>query len=176
MLDYVRSMHICKKKYAYIWIVCLIIYNVDMLLINRNSLKPCRCIKSIKIIMSRGMIFPTMWYMRPAKPKTRLRVWSKHLLVAWLLYSMTTDRASPAGTHCWLNIDSTLIQHHDVESTLNQCCVNGVCLLSHLEFLSIKGGYTDSSESIHFKMPHCCKSHVAAHISLIHLLLDLLIV
>ena len=33
----------------------------------------------------------------------------------------------------------------------------------NLEFLSLKEGYTGSSESIHFKMPHCWKSHVAAH-------------
>ena len=34
----------------------------------------------------------------------------------------------------------------------------------HLEFLSLKGGCTDSSESIHVKMPHCWKSHVAAQL------------
>ena len=34
----------------------------------------------------------------------------------------------------------------------------------HLKFLSLKGGYTDSSESILVKMSHCWKSHVAAHI------------
>ena len=34
----------------------------------------------------------------------------------------------------------------------------------HLEFLGLKGGCTDSSESIHIKMPHCWKSHVAAQI------------
>ena len=34
----------------------------------------------------------------------------------------------------------------------------------HLEFLSLKGGLTGLSESIHVKMPHCWKSHVAAHI------------
>ena len=33
----------------------------------------------------------------------------------------------------------------------------------HLEFLSLKGGCTDSSESILVKMQHCWKSHVAAH-------------
>ena len=33
----------------------------------------------------------------------------------------------------------------------------------HLEFLSLKGGCTDSSESTHVKMPHCWKSHVTAH-------------
>ena len=34
----------------------------------------------------------------------------------------------------------------------------------HLEFLSLTGGCTGLSESIHVKMPHCWKSHVAAHL------------
>ena len=34
----------------------------------------------------------------------------------------------------------------------------------HLEFLSLKGGCTDSSESALIKMPHCWKSNVMAHI------------
>ena len=34
----------------------------------------------------------------------------------------------------------------------------------NLEFLSLKGGCTGSSESTHVKMPHCWKSHVTAHI------------
>ena len=33
----------------------------------------------------------------------------------------------------------------------------------HLEFLSLKGGCTGSSESTLFKMPHCWKSHIEAH-------------
>ena len=33
----------------------------------------------------------------------------------------------------------------------------------HLEFLSLKGGYTGSPEATLVKMPHCWKSHVAAH-------------
>ena len=33
-----------------------------------------------------------------------------------------------------------------------------------LEFLSLKGGCTGSFESTLVKMPHCWKSHVAAHI------------
>ena len=33
----------------------------------------------------------------------------------------------------------------------------------HLEFLSLKGGCTASSESTLFKMPHCWKSHALAH-------------
>ena len=32
-----------------------------------------------------------------------------------------------------------------------------------LEFLSLKGGYTGSSESTPVKMPNCWKAHVAAH-------------
>ena len=32
----------------------------------------------------------------------------------------------------------------------------------HLEFLSLTGGCTGSSESTFAKMPHCWKSHVAA--------------
>ena len=37
----------------------------------------------------------------------------------------------------------------------------------HLEFLSLKGGYTGLSESTLFKMPHSWKSHVIAHICII---------
>ena len=33
----------------------------------------------------------------------------------------------------------------------------------HLVFLSLKRGCTGSSESTHVKLPHCWKSHVAAH-------------
>ena len=36
----------------------------------------------------------------------------------------------------------------------------------NLEFLSLTGGYTGSSESTLVKMPHCWKSHVTAHICL----------
>ena len=39
----------------------------------------------------------------------------------------------------------------------------------HLEFLSLKGGCTGSSESIHVKMPHCWKSHVVAQFVLVFL-------
>ena len=37
----------------------------------------------------------------------------------------------------------------------------------HMEFLSLKGGCRGSSESTLVKMPHCWKSHVAAHIILL---------
>ena len=34
----------------------------------------------------------------------------------------------------------------------------------HLEFLSLTGGCTGSSDSAHVKMPYCSKSHVAARV------------
>ena len=40
-----------------------------------------------------------------------------------------------------------------------------VKLLHHLEFLSLKGGCTCSSESTLVKMQYCWKSHVVAQIS-----------
>ena len=43
----------------------------------------------------------------------------------------------------------------------------------HLEFLSLKGGFTGSSESTLVKMPHCWKSHAVAQI-LLHMLLCIL--
>ena len=38
----------------------------------------------------------------------------------------------------------------------------------HLEFLSLTGGCTGSSESTLIKMPHCWKSHVLAHYINVH--------
>ena len=39
----------------------------------------------------------------------------------------------------------------------------------HLEFLILKGGCTGLSESTLVKMPHCWKSHVAAHYYILYL-------
>ena len=36
----------------------------------------------------------------------------------------------------------------------------------NLEFVSLKGGCTGSTESTLLKMPHCWKSHVEAHMGL----------
>ena len=38
----------------------------------------------------------------------------------------------------------------------------------HLRFPSLKGGCTGSSESTLVKMPHCWKSRVTAHVSMVH--------
>ena len=48
--------------------------------------------------MSRGMRFPTMWYVRPTKPQISLRkraVWSEPLLVAWvfLIVKLLTEHS-----------------------------------------------------------------------------------
>ena len=70
------------------------------------------------------MRFPTIWYVRPAKPQI------SQSLCQSLEYSMA---------------DKLLTEHH-------------------LEFISLNGGYTGSSESRFVKMPHCWKSRVAAHL------------
>ena len=41
--------------------------------------------------------------------------------------------------------------------------INKLLTEHHLDFLSLKGGCTSSSESTHVKMPHCWKSHATAH-------------
>ena len=54
---------------------------------SKDSLKAC--FENVNIHMSRGMRFPTMWFVRPAKPQISLRiraVWSEPLLVAWIFY------------------------------------------------------------------------------------------
>ena len=47
-------------------------------------------------------------------------------------------------------------------SRLNVIPLLSYWLKHHLEFLSLKGGCTGSSESTLVKMPHCWKSHAAA--------------
>ena len=49
-----------------------------------NPIATCIC-----VYMSRDMSFPTMWYVRLAKPQISLRicaVWSEPLLFAWMIY------------------------------------------------------------------------------------------
>ena len=55
-------------------------------------------VKGLKKYLSRNMRFPTMWYVRPAKALTSLRicaVWSESLPVAWKFYdTWAADRTS----------------------------------------------------------------------------------
>ena len=46
------------------------------------------------------MIFPSMWYVRPANPQISLRiraVWSEPLLVAWVFYDCLATDWTPSG-------------------------------------------------------------------------------
>ena len=50
--------------------------------------------------LSQCMRFPTMWYVRPAKPQISLRihtVWSEPLLVAWVFYDCNATNWTPFG-------------------------------------------------------------------------------
>ena len=50
--------------------------------------------------MSQCMRFPTIWYVRPAKPQISLRicaVWSEPLLVAWVFYDCEATDWTPFG-------------------------------------------------------------------------------
>ena len=69
------------------------IWSLDLLEIDGHTVSILTCngvSKAIILIeMSQCMRFPTMWYVRPAKPQTSLRiraVWSEPLLVAWIFY------------------------------------------------------------------------------------------
>ena len=42
----------------------------------------------------------------------------------------------------------------------------------HLEFLSLRGGCTGSSESTHVRMPHCWKSHATAQFYILNFCLS----
>ena len=67
----------------------------------------------------------------------------------------------------------------DQQSLRSDCAYQSLCLSlehsmsvkllaeHHLEFLSLKGGCTGSSECTLVKMPHCWKSHATAHIVLL---------
>ena len=68
--------------------------------------------------MSRDMRFPTMWYVRPAKPQTSLRiraVWSEPLLVAWILPECKATHWTSFGVQglkggCTGSSESTLVK------------------------------------------------------------------
>ena len=62
--------------------------------------------------VSRHMRFPTMWYVRPAKTQTRLRiraVQSEHLVVVWILIEQHFEFRSLKGS-CTGSSESTLAQ------------------------------------------------------------------
>ena len=82
------------------------------------------------------MRFPTIWYVQPAKPQIRLLICS--------------DQADHTDQSLCLSFEYSM----------------SVKLLTEqrLEFQSLTGGCTGSSESTLVKIPHCWKSHVTAQI------------
>ena len=54
--------------------------------------------------------------------------------------------------------------------SLDYCMIVKLLAGHHLEFLSLKGGCTGTSESTLVKMPHCWKSHVTAHMTIIFII------
>ena len=117
----------CVRCHIPNWWLCTI--NITSLVNNLQEIT----VHSCKQYMSCNMRFPTMLYVRPAKPQISLCAYaqSDQSLCLSLEYSMTVK----------------LLTEH------------------HLEFLSLKGGYTGSSESTLVKMPHFLKSRVAAQLS-----------
>ena len=82
--------------------------------------------------ISRNMRFPTMWHVRPAKPRSACAyAQSDQSLCLSLGYSMSVK----------------LLPKHG------------------LEFLSLNGGCTGSSESTLVKMSQCWESHVTAQMA-----------
>ena len=65
----------------------------------------------------------------------------------------------------WHEISNNMVCETSICADWSEPLLVNVKLLTkhHLEFLSLKGSCTGWSESIHIKMPHCWKSHVAAH-------------
>ena len=51
-----------------------------------------------------------------------------------------------------------------------KCMIVKLLTEHHLEFLSLKGSYTGSSDSKHIKIPRCWKSHVTAHLFILIIL------
>ena len=59
----------------------------SILRVSIQDFHSCTCFALALLNMSHNMRFPTMWYVRPAKAQTSLRiraVWSEPLLVAWI--------------------------------------------------------------------------------------------
>ena len=113
--------------------------------------------------LSRDMRFPTMWYVRPAKPQTSLRiraVWSESLLVTCIFYERSATDWTSFGvsnlkggctgssestlvkiTHCWksyvaAHLYSELIIENDVWWEL--CTLNFFESYNFSLFISLK--------------------------------------
>ena len=123
--------------------------------------------------MSRGMRFPTMWYVRPSKAQTSLHIcadWSEPLLVAWIFYdSLATDWTSfrvskpkrrlhrLVWVYIWQNTTLLEITCHGSYSIANLVVACGCILVYTLPLSSVGMLYTKESMVV---QPICLKSQL----------------
>ena len=96
-----------------------------------NLFDQASCWSLTEYEMSRDMRFPTMWYLRPAKPKISLRicaVWSEALLVAWIFYE------------CWA-IDWTSFGVSKIKRRLHRLFWVYTCQIAILLEITCHGSY-----------------------------------
>ena len=77
-----------QNKYDWIPVYAIEIVDHDITTCLKEEQKPLNT-QNVIVQMSRDMRFPTMWYVRPPKAQTSLRIraaWSEPLLVAWIFY------------------------------------------------------------------------------------------
>ena len=137
--------------------------DMDMLWINFLSFffLPCD-FKSFhdSSYISRGMRFPTMWYMRPAMPQISLRiqaVWSEPLQVAWKFYECLATDCTLVGVsklkgnwtglsestlvkmpHCWKSMSRPLFKDkHRVGEDINSLKLLGISLSEVACYISL---------------------------------------
>ena len=147
------------------------------------------------IEMSRNVRFPTMWYVRPAKAQTSLRiraVWSEPLLVAWIFYDcLATDRTSfwvsklKRGLH--RSSESTLVKmpHCWKSHVAAQMCTfppqkNGMITVTYPNYVSMSCFYcyvVHIQQMIHVAFPFISSLFdgfiIAIHVSVYVYLLNL---
>ena len=90
---------------------------ISLLFIRKTTFVPVAFLMVLSIQLSLGMRFPTMWYVRPAKPQISLRiraVWSEPLLVAMSVKLLAEDHLELLSLKggCTGSSMSTLVQIH----------------------------------------------------------------
>ena len=114
--------------------------------------------------MSQCTRFPTMWYVRPAKPRTSLRiraVWSEPLLVAWLFYDCWATDWTPFGVSKLKRRLQRLVRVYTCEKVI----LLEISLHSSYYFFCCKKQtyiYTTSEQQLHWPINATIKGMVQA--------------
>ena len=122
-----------------------------MLVVIRKTLWP------FYLYMSQCMRFPTIWYVRPAKPQISLRiraVWSEPLLVAWVNFDCKSTDSTPFGVsklkrrlqrlvrvYTCQNVKLLEISCCGSYSFANGCCVVRETLQTHMDRACVRPGH-----------------------------------